>query len=1054
MSAYKSRKIYRIVQGFLKRYRLNRLFDRQKKPWLAVIGDKSLVEYLSPELVRDGWLLMPTVRLVFVDQRFSMVQWSRLRGRWRRSIDGVVWIWGMAQEGKIGDLAPLIRLIPIWMLSVPLYVLQQYDTSDKAPLEIPIHLFPNIQTVEDIRQSLLRFAQRLGESGTVALLANKKATFEAKLSIYIEKRLEAYTTQLDCLMKRLPAGLTLRGLGWLPEHSQCSLLGTQLAGSDSPSLFLSITRLSNQWLAWGMCGLASITMIFMVLSFRDNVAKINQMNAAMTVLNRARDSAEVFPGLVAMQELIRSLSAQNYSPGFMYTGLDQRTVILSRLWQCYGNTVHHWLIRPAHKRIELLLDLLGDWSLEPQDIALDPMDKHVNPGMKTFGIQNNNKEKINRESQHGAILAKNASINSEDPKFSPDGFKCIASLAQCMKGYEILKAYLMLDSVARTKADFLAVQLMTISDIGRLGVAIADMKAVAQFYAAHAAVHPEWRLIANPKKVARVRQMLGNMIEIETPDDVIYRAILQQAAAKYPAQTLTDLLGHSGGDILVASRVLPGVYTRQAWDNVINNAIDKITLDSKQEVAWVLHVAVPDDIKVLKARLVARYFNDYANAWRIFLNGISLKSEKTLGTVFEILRLYADVRSSSLQTLFLVIRHHTQLEVANLSLLYHWLNKVQGWRFFSAEKASTLMSTLSMASPLDPLFSPFYRLLQPEEGDKNKVSLSLAHYFERLMLALVQLQHKLNIPHPDQAVRPLFQTLFTDKTEDALSKAFVYAELLINSLGDGWRPFAEQVFLSPLAMAVKTAIKPTMVDLNTLWRTQIILPWTNELSAYFPFNDSDHEVSILVLERFIHPEQGLIVQFISSQLAGVLDPVGRQWVPRLFTNGLTAEFDPSFLVRINQLRQLAAPLFAHGEARYRFKLMPVPSPNIEETALTVDGCSLHYFNQKQQWVSMSWPGNAQKAGIHFAWRSSRDGVQRVWELEGSWAWIRFLAKAHITQMDKTTYQLEWRLPENNVIRYLLYTDSGDSLFRLLSLRSFRLPTRIFTVEARDAPLPD
>ncbi|MCW1248522.1 ImcF-related family protein, partial [Pseudomonas sp. SAICEU22] len=96
-----------------------------------------------------------------------------------------------------------------------------------------------------------------------------------------------------------------------------------------------------------------------------------------------------------------------------------------------------------------------------------------------------------------------------------------------------------------------------------------------------------------------------------------------------------------------------GVFTRQAWEGQVRQAIDDIAQARREEIDWVLSDKpgkvdprlTPDE---LKARLTERYFQDYASAWLVFLNSLRARQAKNLDGVIEQLTLMSDVRQSPL----------------------------------------------------------------------------------------------------------------------------------------------------------------------------------------------------------------------------------------------------------------------------------------------------------------------------------------------------------------------------------------------------------------------
>jgi type VI secretion system protein ImpL len=159
----------------------------------------------------------------------------------------------------------------------------------------------------------------------------------------------------------------------------------------------------------------------------------------------------------------------------------------------------------------------------------------------------------------------------------------------------------------------------------------------------------------------------------------------------------------------------------------------------------------------------------------------------------------------------------------------------------------------------------------------------------------------------------------------------------------------------------------------------------------------------------------------------------------------------------------------------------VPTPGLTDTLLTVDGQKLHYYNQRETWQAMTWPGHSpQDMGTRLQWQTEKAGLNKSYEFGGRWGLVRMLERAHIEPLSSATYQLTWqavpdtpgpkadqgatdpdgltartaKLPAAGdmiyPIRYQMRTEIGQGPLEMLALRGFVLPTHIFAGrEAQD-----
>ena len=177
-------------------------------------------------------------------------------------------------------------------------------------------------------------------------------------------------------------------------------------------------------------------------------------------------------------------------------------------------------------------------------------------------------------------------------------------------------------------------------------------------------------------------------------------------------------------------------------------------------------------------------------------------------------------------------------------------------------------------------------------------------------------------------------------------------------------------------------------------------------------------------------------------------------------------------------------MLVQGEPQYRFDFQPVPTPGLTDTRLTLDGQTLHYYNQRETWHALTWPANpplSQSPGTRLQWQTEQAGTNKNLEYTGRWSLVRLLERAHVEPMDSATLQLTWQArpdaparptpaekPHDDAevtreamapapqqltypIRYLMRTEVGKGPLELLALRGFALPQRIFAGRGTGTP---
>ncbi|MGL4861137.1 MAG: type VI secretion IcmF C-terminal domain-containing protein, partial [Enterobacteriaceae bacterium] len=347
------------------------------------------------------------------------------------------------------------------------------------------------------------------------------------------------------------------------------------------------------------------------------------------------------------------------------------------------------------------------------------------------------------------------------------------------------------------------------------------------------------------------------------------------------------------------------------------------------------------------------------------------------------------------------------------------------------------------APPASPLKNALGPLLSLIENDSAQNGVSLQSYLTRLTQIRLKLQQIANSNDPLRSAQNLGQHILQGKVSN-FGDTLDYSHLLAASLGEALAPFGESLFAQPVRQAWWQVLEPTTVSINQLWRNSIIDEWNNTFTGRYPFADTKHDVSVPLLGRYIRPQNGKIDQFLRNQLAGLLHKEGNQW----FTTSLNTDevaLNPQFLAAINELGTIADALFAEGEAGMRFKLMALPSPDIIQTQLTLDGTTMKYFNQLENWQTFHWPGDNRYPKAMLSWSSVRSSSRMLVQYEGSWAVVRLLEMAQIAKLDSSRYQLTWTTPDKLKLTYLLSSDIPRGPLTLLKLRNYRLPDTIFMI---------
>ncbi|VVQ03448.1 hypothetical protein PS914_04296 [Pseudomonas fluorescens] len=1005
-------------------YRNHGPFWRRKIRLLLVVGEPEQIHAIAPQLTQKNWVEGQDTVLIWggsvqgnaEDAPFK--QYLSLN-RWR-ALDGVIWALNKEQSSNAAAMGAGVRYLQTlarhlqWQL--PLYLWQVCASEWPQPQRTtqPVGcLLPARATAVDLETSLDQMILPLRESGWAQIFGDMKHDFLLRLSRDLQvEGIARWRQALAPLFGEFARGLPLRGLWFslpLPEHKDHAAHHWPIDPAwqgvledkavHSRRLGRHPVRISSAL----VMGLALVWGAGLLLSFATQRVQIAQVQTSLVALEQSQTGDAQ---LLALNDLMRELARLDYraeqgAPWYQRFGLNQNQNLLEKIQPIYVEANHRLLRDPAVANLQAKLTGL---------IKLPP------------------------GSAERAQRAREA--------------------------YDQLKAYLMLAHPEKTDAAFLTKTLIDAEPV-RAGISPGLWQGLSpslwQFYAEHLAAHPEWRIEADPKLVAQARQVLLGQLGQRNAETSLYQQVLEGAANHAPALSLAQMVGDTEAGALFTSKAsVPGVFTRQAWEGQVRQAIEAIAEARREEIDWVLsdHPAELDaDLTpdVLRARLTQRYFEDYASAWLDFLNRLRWQPAASLGEVIDQLTLMSDVRQSPLIALMNTLAYQGQAGVRGQALAESLMQSAQ--KLVGQAPVPAIDQQLQGPSgPLDATFGPLLALLgkDAEGGDSDR--LSLQAFLNRVTRVRLKLQQVHNAPDPQAMTQALAQSVFQGRNVE-LTDTQAYGSLLAASLGAEWGQVGETLLVQPLDQAWQRVLQPSAAGLNRQWQRAIVSDWHSAFAGRFPFAATSSDASLPMLGQMIRADSGRIDQFLQQQLGGVLRREGSRWVadPR-HSQGL--RFNPQFLTAINQLSHLADVLYTDGGMGLSFELRGKAVRDVVQTTFVLNGEKHEYFNQKESWQRFSWPGFSSHPGTSLTWTSVQANERLFGDYEGTWGLIRLLEKARVTPLNDSDslHRLQLKAPDGLELTWNLRTELGAGPLALLKLRDFTLPQQIFLSENDEALL--
>ncbi|QBR50164.1 ImcF-related family protein [Erwinia sp. QL-Z3] len=571
------------------------------------------------------------------------------------------------------------------------------------------------------------------------------------------------------------------------------------------------------------------------------------------------------------------------------------------------------------------------------------------------------------------------------------------------------------------------------------------------FYAASLITHPQWHLPADESMVSQARSLLVRLMGMRNSESSQYQKMLAEVVNQYADMRLEDMTGDTdAGRLFTTREVVPGMFTRQAWEQAVQPAIEKVVKERRDELDWVLTDSKQKpqqegSPETLEKRLTERYFADFSGAWLAFLNSLRWNNAGTLSDSIDQLTLMADLRQSPLVALMNTLNVQGRTgqtgEAISDSLVKSAKNLLGG------DNKDAIDQSAGVHGPLDATFGPVLALI-----DKNRTGAqaqSLQSYLTRVTQVRLRLQQVTNAADPQAMTQTLAQTVFQGKAVD-LTDTRDYGSLIAAGLGQEWSGFGRSVFVNPMEQAWQQVLTPAADSLNAQWQQAVVSEWNSAFGDRYPFSNSGSEVSLPLLAKYLNADSGRITQFLQTRLKGVLHREGSHWVAdSINSQGLT--FNPAFLNAMNTLSHISDVAFTEGNARMSFELRPGTADGVMQTDMIIDGQKLTYVNQMPQWKRVTWPADTEAPGANLSWISVQAGTRQFADMPGTWGLIRLLDKASVSDNSgvDSSYRLRWKAPDGRNLNYTLRTEAGEGPLVLLKLRNFRLPENIFSVS--DAP---
>ena len=284
-------------------------------------------------------------------------------------------------------------------------------------------------------------------------------------------------------------------------------------------------------------------------------------------------------------------------------------------------------------------------------------------------------------------------------------------------------------------------------------------------------------------------------------------------------------------------------------------------------------------------------------------------------------------------------------------------------------------------------------------GDK----IPLDEYHMELEFVRDALQNRMDDPKEKEQVAER-----VSKAREKLTK------LLKSNESTTWAPTLETLLRPPLEIAADSIGGDVKRERQQAWCNEVVHSYERTITKNYPFNANGHDVPLDDFAAFFQPEEGTLWAYYDKALSKEVPQQGidfkiadvRAGSPRY--RGRVASFlEASFEVSTAMYPPRSEDI------KVEFEVMFQGTPGVSEVSIAVDGEKLEYFNGPQEWHSLEWPGDADKAGA----RLEAKGWGRVAKIgfQGEWGLFRLLEEGKVKATPGgRVFEVQWHFEDEDI----------------------------------------
>lgn len=531
-------------------------------------------------------------------------------------------------------------------------------------------------------------------------------------------------------------------------------------------------------------------------------------------------------------------------------------------------------------------------------------------------------------------------------------------------------------------------------------------------------------LESDSQLVDQTRQVLLSVVRGMLARDRVYNEIKMRATVRYPALTVSQIVGDSNKSILLGGYALPGMFTQKAWDEFISKAIDDVANKPTDSKDWVLNSTQADDLSFsgspdqIRKQLIQLYKQEYIEQWKKFLNGFHYAKGVNFSEDTRFMDVLGEQQNSPIRTFIERIAKET-----------NWDNPIIGAElaapktgFVAWFKHKVLMQDTAVPvnhavaqtqGPLSQEFSIFYQIVRKRDEQQNKSLL------DEYLIQLSQVRSKFNDLKNMGDIKPNALGLVKQTINDQNS-VFNMTQKVVNEkisvgVNDEYQKILQKLLVSPLTQSFESLLVHAQDEINQLWTMQAYQPFGTNLSKKYPFNSSATIQATSSEINQIFGENGSIARFVKETLdplvirrgytlsAKTWKDLGISLNPN-FTMNFQNYVAPANGIATGEINQPATTPAAANQSNFQF--YPIQNPKLLSYTMDIDGQRMVYENGTSQWVSFIWPNPGSIPGVRITAVDLNGQTYTIFDAPGEYGINRLIDSAQ-RKSQNGNFEMTW-----------------------------------------------